>query len=71
MFAVNSFLGRYSLEKGSLIIGWSVLVLSVMVFYVNLFLILAAFFMTPETIKDYLKDTELHNLSKEGNKIEF
>lgn len=67
MIIVNSVLGIFSLEKGSYIIGWLVLILSVMAFYVNLILITGACFVTPEVLSDYLKDTHFANMSQKGN----
>lgn len=66
---LESFLCKYSLETGGLVIGYFVLVSSLMAFYANSFLLIEATFTTLDSLSGYLKDTIFEGVSKEGELI--
>jgi hypothetical protein len=66
MITVNSFLWRHSLEDGASFIGWLLLIVSNMLFYVNFVITVGSYFVTADDLADYLKDTTLENFTKQG-----
>lgn len=47
MLTIDKFLFRYSLEQGGDVIGWIVLILSMMAVYLNSYLLVASWLATP------------------------
>lgn len=69
MLTIDKFLFKYSLEQGGYVIGWVVLILSMMAFYVNFYLLVASSFATPDMLKSYLMGTIFENIPKQGQKL--
>lgn len=71
MLRPSSFLFIFTIREGVSMIGWVTLVASIMAFYSNGFMFVAAYVSSQDTLESFLFGTDLTDVTRDSEKVVF
>lgn len=71
MLRPNNFLFIFTVRDGVSMIGWVTLIVSIMAFYSNAFMFVAAYVSSQDTLESFLFGTDLTDVTRDSEKVVF